>query len=386
MRAAETFLEIEVRGLDQQRAAVGHCVACVDRQVHQDLVHLPGVGQHRSQARAENRFQPDIFPDYPAQHLRHFKDDVVQVHFLRLNNLFPAQHQQLPAQRGGPFAGGSDFGDKLSRGVVWSQFAEEHVAIPIDHREEVVEIVRHAAREPANRLQLLRLQQPALHFQALGDVARHSQEFADLALLIPQQCDRHFGARQRPILAHLVDLMNLCSRGRVIGCRRRHHIREAGGGVFTEFRGKRNHHIFPQKLFRGISEQVLQRRTDIGVLAGACIHQPDHVCRILRDQPIAFLAGPKRRLSPLAFGDVRAGTAISYEFASVVEIWDAISGYPDDPAILSAHRVFEIKERLAACKDVECGRPERLSSFVGMNIAEMLLADQFLGRITKDRL
>ena len=184
VRSREPFFEIDIRGLDQQRSAVGHRVARVDRQIHQDLVQLPGVCQHASQRRAQNGFQPDIFADYPPQHLLHLNDDVVQVHFLGLNNLFPAKHQQLPAQRRGALAGGSDLGDQLVQCVVRRQLADEHVAVPVDHREEVVEIVRHASRQAADRLQLLRLQQPGLHLQPLGYVAGHSQYFADLPLLI----------------------------------------------------------------------------------------------------------------------------------------------------------------------------------------------------------
>ena len=128
-------------------------------------------------------------------------------------------------------------------------------------------------------------------------------------------------------------------------------------GILAGFRGKRKPHVLPQDFFRGISEQVLHGRADIRVLAGTRIHQPDHISRILRDQPIAFLAGTKRCLGPLAFGDVRAGTTISHEFAAVVENRDAIGRYPDDSAVLGAHRIFEIKERLAAVPGVRVQRP-----------------------------
>ena len=42
-----------------------------------------------------------------------------------------------------------------------------------DHRQDVVEVVRHAAAQPADRLQLLRLQQLRLQAALLGHVAPH---------------------------------------------------------------------------------------------------------------------------------------------------------------------------------------------------------------------
>ena len=76
-------------------------------------MQLPGVCQNVPEGRAQNGFQADILPDYPPQHLLHLTDNVVQIHFLCLNDLFPAKHQQLPAQRRGALAGGSDLGDQL---------------------------------------------------------------------------------------------------------------------------------------------------------------------------------------------------------------------------------------------------------------------------------
>ena len=42
------LVELNVTGLDDQLAALGHGVAGVDRQVHDHLLHLAGVGLDRA--------------------------------------------------------------------------------------------------------------------------------------------------------------------------------------------------------------------------------------------------------------------------------------------------------------------------------------------------
>src|SRR5215471_21713049 len=46
--AREFFIEFSVRGLDRQLSAMWHRVTSVDRQVHDDLLDLAGIGAHRA--------------------------------------------------------------------------------------------------------------------------------------------------------------------------------------------------------------------------------------------------------------------------------------------------------------------------------------------------
>ena len=52
VRRRVVLVELDVGGLDRQRAAVRHGVARVDREVHDDLLDLPAVGLHAAPAPA----------------------------------------------------------------------------------------------------------------------------------------------------------------------------------------------------------------------------------------------------------------------------------------------------------------------------------------------
>ncbi len=73
------------------------------------------------------------------------------------------------------------------RAVTGAQLVDQHGGVAEDHRQDVVEVVRDAAREPRHRLQLLRFHQP--RFDALA--------FPHLALQILFRCFQAALARQR---------------------------------------------------------------------------------------------------------------------------------------------------------------------------------------------
>ena len=71
-------------GVDGQRAAVGHRVAGVDREVDQDLLELAGVGHDRPQVARPGWCQRDVLAEGAAQQLLDVGDDAVEVEHLRL--------------------------------------------------------------------------------------------------------------------------------------------------------------------------------------------------------------------------------------------------------------------------------------------------------------
>ena len=79
------------------------------------------------------------FADQPARHRFHVHDGGVQVEQLEVKHLFAAEGEELPRQRGGPFARVFDLLELASMGrvlVLQNELAEAQ-----DGREEVVEIV-----------------------------------------------------------------------------------------------------------------------------------------------------------------------------------------------------------------------------------------------------
>ena len=72
-------VDLDVGGFERQRAALGHRVAGVDRQIEQDLVDLAGIGEHRAERRRRADDERDVLADQPIQHLVRVGDQVVEV-------------------------------------------------------------------------------------------------------------------------------------------------------------------------------------------------------------------------------------------------------------------------------------------------------------------
>ena len=109
----------------------------------------------------------------PAQHLRHPRDHLVEVEYLRPHHLPAGQGEQLAGEAGGPFGGLFDLRDvaaggfpasspvRVGRGV---HFLGDERHVVEDHRQQVVEVVRDPAGQLAEIFQALSLLQglPAL--------------------------------------------------------------------------------------------------------------------------------------------------------------------------------------------------------------------------------
>src|SRR3989442_1185457 len=61
------FVELGVRGLDRELAALRHGVARVHGQVHDHLLELTGIRLHRAHVGCERRAQLDVLADETAQ-------------------------------------------------------------------------------------------------------------------------------------------------------------------------------------------------------------------------------------------------------------------------------------------------------------------------------
>ena len=149
-------------------AAPGHGIARIDGQIQDHLLDLSGIGFHRSELRIGRERILDVLADQAREHLAHFGDDGVQVDHARLQHLHAAEGQQL-ARHGNGAAGG--FLNLLHAFLVESvrAFAVlEQIAIAADDGQQIIEVVRDAARQPAH----------GFHFVGLA------QSFFELPLLL----------------------------------------------------------------------------------------------------------------------------------------------------------------------------------------------------------
>ena len=157
VREREIFIERDVGGFDFQFAAVGHGVARVDDEVHQQLPDEAGIGLDPPGISFGNDGQLDIFIHQPPQHFIHVFDVLVKFKHHRLHHLLAAEQQKLPRQRRRPLRRVPDFLGAFVRKAVGGKFRHHEIVVADDDAKDVVEIVRDAAGEMADHLHLLRL-------------------------------------------------------------------------------------------------------------------------------------------------------------------------------------------------------------------------------------
>ncbi len=192
--ALDRLLGDDVLGPDAQAPAVRHGVARVDREVDDDLLELALVDAHRLQVAAMHHGELDVLADQPAQQVRDFRQHVGHLQHARLQGLLAREGEQLAHQVGGAVGvllDLHDVGERLVAGAV----AQQQQVAEADHRgQQVVEIVRDAAGQQADRLHLLRLRELRLQALLLGRVDQMQDEADGVALVLaPRGIDDHAG-------------------------------------------------------------------------------------------------------------------------------------------------------------------------------------------------
>lgn len=175
------FIDHHVGGLDDEAAALRHGVAGVGGEIHQHLADLPGIGAHPAQVFGGDDHQFYILAQHAQQQILHLRDDLVQVEDFRFQHLLAAKRQQLAGESGGAIGRLVNFARPPFQEVSRVAPLQHQLAVADDHVEQVVEIVRHAARQPAHGFHLGRLLELHLHTPPLADVAHDGHEAKHLA-------------------------------------------------------------------------------------------------------------------------------------------------------------------------------------------------------------
>ena len=145
-----------MRRLDRHRPASRHRVARVDREIDDHLLELSRIGADRTELGVEHRQQLDVLADQAPQHHVHVGDDGVEVEHPGLQDLPAAEREQLPGERRGARGGLLDLLGVASQARVVLA-GDEELAVAGDGGQQVVEVVRDATGEPADRFHLLGL-------------------------------------------------------------------------------------------------------------------------------------------------------------------------------------------------------------------------------------
>src|SRR6267143_4036611 len=168
------FVQFGVGGLDDQPAARWHGVPGVDGKVHEDLFDLPEIGLDATEVGSAGDGHCDVLTDQAMENFLHFGDDRVQVENGGLDDLLPAEGQQLASERAGAVSGLADFLGVAVQDHVGAETLFQERTVADNHADGVVEIVGYASGEAADRFHLLRLEELPLQKLALGDVLVHA--------------------------------------------------------------------------------------------------------------------------------------------------------------------------------------------------------------------
>ena len=198
MRSRVLRVELHVGGLDGQLAPLRHGVAGVHDEVHENLLQLSGIGHHHSEGGTVRDGELDVRSDETLQHLRGAVDGHVQIEDPRLEDLLPAERQQLPRQSRRTRAGSDDLLQVVSHRIPGLEICGEHLAVAEDDGQEVVEVVRDASREVADGLHLLTLPELALQPVPRRDVERHGEAARSTAE--HELLDRDLDVDEGPVL------------------------------------------------------------------------------------------------------------------------------------------------------------------------------------------
>ena len=142
-------------------------------------------------------------PMRAADQVGHAGDQPVDVGGLRIERLAPREREQLLSERHGALRAARHLIDCAPQFAVFRRcVTPDRFEVADDDGEQVVEVVRDAAGELADRLHLLRLPQLLLDRAALGEVARDLGEAHDCAGLVVDRIDHDAGPELLTILAY----------------------------------------------------------------------------------------------------------------------------------------------------------------------------------------
>ena len=244
-------------------------------------------------------FHPDRGVERLANQHLHPGEQLVDVHDLGLEDLLAGVGEQPPGQLGGAGRRRFGLGDPALQPLVFLRRALDQLQVAEDHGQQVVEVVRDAARQLTDRLHLLRLQQVR---RTLGRVAT-----VDVDVLAGRDRDQLEG--ERAVAQRELDLL------RLVGCDALLDQRVQGRA---------------QRQRAAVVEQQAQRLGDpVGVEHAAIGRDADHRVRVLVGEPGQLLDVPVDRF---ALGQIDTGADHVLDGTFVIE---QAGARPADPPALS---------------------------------------------------
>ena len=172
---------LEVAEPDGQGPAVGHRVVRVDRDVDDDLLELTRVDADEAAQRPKPELEPDIVAEQGAEDRQQPGDQVGRVDQDLGEDLPAAEREQLAGDLDRPVGGRQHLVHVAPDRVAVGQRGTGELGVAADGGQEVVEVVGHAAREQADRLEPLGLDEVGVEValrRHVADIQHGSREHA----------------------------------------------------------------------------------------------------------------------------------------------------------------------------------------------------------------
>ena len=130
-------------------------VARVDAEIEEHVLELRRVRVDRARGRVELGVDVDVLADDAAQRAGRAQDGLVQVAVAALRGASTHEREQPRSQPRGTLGGEQDLLGVQALGRARVEVREQALAAHPDHLQHVVEVVRHAAGQPAEGLEAL---------------------------------------------------------------------------------------------------------------------------------------------------------------------------------------------------------------------------------------
>ena len=178
---ARPFPDRHILGLNRQPPALRHRIARIDHQIHNHLLDLSGIRLDRAGRGVEFRTEfDDIFTDETPQHAVHIGDQRIEIQHFRRDKLTAAERQQLTSQPGCPVCRFLNLLHIFPHSIGGSQPAKQQLAVPSNHGQEVIEVVRDPAGQSPDGFHFLSLAQLGFGFPKHPFRSSPLTELADL--------------------------------------------------------------------------------------------------------------------------------------------------------------------------------------------------------------
>src|SRR6185437_1546935 len=160
---------------DRELAAGRHGVASIHYDVQDDLLKVRSI-HHQSAGGIEFQNELDVFAHQAGQNRVQLANDLVWPQRYRTNDFLAAEGKQLPRESARAFRSIQNFVAVAAIIFIRAKLVFQQLRVTANHAQQIVEVMRHSASEPSQRLHFLRLKKLALQLTMLRLVQQHAKD------------------------------------------------------------------------------------------------------------------------------------------------------------------------------------------------------------------